>query len=121
MEAERIVLAASTSEGYAWAFKLCCDPDDEVLVPAPSYPLFEYLASIQDVTLVRYPLFYDHGWHVDMHALEQVRAEAEAEVESALKEVLAERMPAAADVEKHTYAPSEVDAVYPDDYTGLPQ
>src|SRR5436305_1504579 len=66
----RLLLTTSTSEAYTWAFRLLCDPGDEVLVPAPSYPLFEYLASIQDVTPVRYPLFYDHGWHVDLHALE---------------------------------------------------
>jgi aspartate/methionine/tyrosine aminotransferase len=68
---DRILLATSTSEAYSWIFRLLCDPGDEILVPAPSYPLFEYLASIQDVAPVRYPLFYDHGWHVDLHALEQ--------------------------------------------------
>jgi len=68
---ERLLLTTSTSEAYSWVFRLLCDPGDEVLIPAPSYPLFEYLASIQDVAPVRYPLFYDHGWHVDMHALEQ--------------------------------------------------
>src|SRR5258706_3387532 len=73
--AERLLLTTSTSEAYTWAFRLLCDPGDEVLVPAPSYPLFEYLASIQDVTPVRYPLFYDHGWHVDMHTLEQTVSE----------------------------------------------
>lgn len=72
---ERLLLTTSTSEAYTWAFRLLCDPGDEVLVPAPSYPLFEYLASIQDVTPVRYPLFYDHGWHVDTHALEQATTE----------------------------------------------
>jgi aspartate/methionine/tyrosine aminotransferase len=67
---DHVLLTTSTSEAYSWIFRLLCDPGDEVLVPAPSYPLFEYLASIQDVTPVRYPLFYDHGWHVDLHALE---------------------------------------------------
>lgn len=67
----RILLATSTSEAYSWLFRLLCDPADEVLVPAPSYPLFEYLGAIQDVAPVRYPLFYDHGWHADMHALDQ--------------------------------------------------
>jgi 2-oxoisovalerate dehydrogenase E1 component alpha subunit len=57
---------------------------------------------------------------LDAHAIEQVHEEAEAEVESALKEVLEEPAPTLADVEKFTYAPSEVDAVYPVDYTGLP-
>jgi alanine-synthesizing transaminase len=49
---------------------LLCDPDDEVLIPTPSYPLFEYLAQIQDVKLVPYELVYDHGWQIDFHSLE---------------------------------------------------
>lgn len=56
----------------------------------------------------------------DAGELEKVHADAEAEVESALEQVLTEPAPAPSDVEKHTYAPSEVDAVYPEDYTGLP-
>jgi 2-oxoisovalerate dehydrogenase E1 component alpha subunit len=58
---------------------------------------------------------------VDSHYLEQVHDEAAAEVEAAVEQVLAEPMPEPSDVEKHTYAPSPVDAVYPGDYTGLPQ
>ncbi len=57
---------------------------------------------------------------LDPATAEQTRDEAANEVESALEEVLAEPQPTAADVEKHTYAPSRVDAVYPEDYTGLP-
>lgn len=68
---EQIVLTTSTSEAYTYAFRLLCDPGDEVLIPTPSYPLFEYLAGLQDVKLVPYPLFYDHGWHVDFYALRQ--------------------------------------------------
>jgi alanine-synthesizing transaminase len=71
VDPERIVLTTSTSEAYTYAFRLLCDPGDEVLIPTPSYPLFEYLAGLQDVKLVPYPLFYDHGWHVDFHALRQ--------------------------------------------------
>jgi aspartate/methionine/tyrosine aminotransferase len=48
-----------------------CNPGDELLIPAPSYPLFDFLADVQDVKLVRYPLLYDHGWQIDFHALEQ--------------------------------------------------
>ncbi|HXL21587.1 MAG TPA: pyridoxal phosphate-dependent aminotransferase [Candidatus Dormibacteraeota bacterium] len=66
-----IILTTSTSEAYSWVFRLLCDAGDEVLVPAPSYPLLGFLADIQDVNLVRYPLFYDHGWHIDMHELER--------------------------------------------------
>jgi 2-oxoisovalerate dehydrogenase E1 component alpha subunit len=57
---------------------------------------------------------------LDTATAEQVRDEAEGEVEVALEEVLLEPQPAPADIEKYTYAPSSVDAVYPDDYTGLP-
>jgi alanine-synthesizing transaminase len=52
-------------------FRLLCNPGDELLIPSPSYPLFDFLAELQDVKLVRYPLFYDLGWHVDFHALRQ--------------------------------------------------
>jgi alanine-synthesizing transaminase len=70
VDPDRIVLTTSTSEGYSFVFRLLCDPGDEVLVPCPSYPLFELLADVQDVKLVPYPLFYDHGWHVDLHSLQ---------------------------------------------------
>lgn len=64
-----IVLTTGTSEGYTFLFRLLCEPGDEVLVPAPSYPLFQLLADVQDVKLVPYLLFYDHGWHMDLHSL----------------------------------------------------
>src|SRR3954463_6984498 len=67
---EQIILTTSTSEAYSFLFRLLCDPGDEVLIASPSYPLFDLLAGIQDVKLTSYPLFYDHGWHIDMHALE---------------------------------------------------
>jgi alanine-synthesizing transaminase len=69
VDPEQIILTASTSEGYSFVFRLLCDSGDEVLVPAPSYPLFEFLAAIQDVKLVPYPLVYDHGWQIDLHSL----------------------------------------------------
>ena len=65
----RVVLTASTSEAYAWLFKLLCDPGDEVLIPRPSYPLFDYLAALESVTVKHYGLFYDHGWFIDFHTL----------------------------------------------------
>jgi alanine-synthesizing transaminase len=65
-----VILTTSTSEAYSFAFRTLCNPGDEVLVPEPSYPLFAYLAEIQDVKLVRYPLVYDHGWQMDFSALE---------------------------------------------------
>ncbi|HEY1679048.1 MAG TPA: pyridoxal phosphate-dependent aminotransferase [Candidatus Sulfotelmatobacter sp.] len=67
---ENIVLTTSTSEGYSFVFRLLCNPGDEILVPKPSYPLFEFLADLQDVKLVPYPLIYDHGWQIDLHSLE---------------------------------------------------
>jgi alanine-synthesizing transaminase len=68
---EDIFLTTSTSEAYSYVFRTLCDPGDELLIPSPSYPLFDFLADIQDVKLVRYPLLYDHGWQIDFHALEQ--------------------------------------------------
>ncbi len=65
-----IFLTASTSEAYTYALRLLCDPGDSILVPTPSYPLFDYLAGIQDAEVARYRLFYDHGWQIDFHALE---------------------------------------------------
>jgi alanine-synthesizing transaminase len=66
-----IFLTTSTSEAYSYVFRAISDPGDELLIPEPSYPLFEFLADIQDVRLVRYPLVYDYGWQIDFHALEQ--------------------------------------------------
>lgn len=67
---EQVFLTVSTSEAYTYAFRLLCDPGDEVLVPQPSYPLFEFLADLQDVKLRPYELVYDHGWQIDFHSLE---------------------------------------------------
>jgi aspartate/methionine/tyrosine aminotransferase len=69
IDPDHIVLTTSTSEGYSFVFRLLCNPGDEVLVPSPSYPLFELLADVQDVKLIPYLLFYDHGWHLDLHSL----------------------------------------------------
>lgn len=66
-----LLLTASTSEAYSFIFRLLCNPGDELLIPTPSYPLFDFLADVNDVKLAHYPLFYDHGWHIDMHALKQ--------------------------------------------------
>ena len=69
IDPESMLLTTSTSEGYSYLFRLLCNPDDEVLVPKPSYPLFEFLAELQDVKLVPYPLLYDHGWQIDFPSL----------------------------------------------------
>ncbi|HZS27563.1 MAG TPA: pyridoxal phosphate-dependent aminotransferase [Candidatus Angelobacter sp.] len=68
---ESLFLTVSTSEAYSYVFRLLCNPGDELLIPTPGYPLFDFLAEVNDVKLSRYPLFYDHGWHIDLHALEQ--------------------------------------------------
>ena len=75
VDAERIILATSTSEGYSFVFRLLCNAGDELLVPKPSYPLFEFLADLQDVRLVPYPLIYDHGWQMDFPSLEKAVTE----------------------------------------------
>lgn len=70
IDPESLVLTTSTSEGYSFVFRLLCNPGDEILVPKPSYPLFDFLAELQDVNLAPYSLIYDHGWQIDFHSLE---------------------------------------------------
>jgi aspartate/methionine/tyrosine aminotransferase len=67
--AERIVLTSSTSEAYAWLFKLLCDAGDSVLVPRPSYPLFEHLTVLESVEARPYRLEYHGRWRVDVESL----------------------------------------------------
>jgi len=67
--ADRVLLTASTSEAYAFLFKLLCDPGDEVLVPRPGYPLFDYLARLESVRVVPYPFDHDGAWHLAPSAL----------------------------------------------------
>jgi aspartate/methionine/tyrosine aminotransferase len=67
---ERIALTASTSEAYGCLFKLLTDAGDEVLVPRPSYPLFDHLASLEQVTARPYALEPDAGWRIDFDSLE---------------------------------------------------
>jgi aspartate/methionine/tyrosine aminotransferase len=66
---DRVVLSASTSEAYAFLFKLLCDPGDEVLVPRPGYPLFDFLATLESVRVRTYPLRHDGEWHLDAAAV----------------------------------------------------
>ena len=65
-EPSRILLTASTSEAYAYLFKLLADPGDNVLVPRPSYPLFDYLATMESIEVRPYPLVYDGAWAIDL-------------------------------------------------------
>ncbi|MGH9558614.1 MAG: aminotransferase class I/II-fold pyridoxal phosphate-dependent enzyme, partial [Bryobacteraceae bacterium] len=66
----RILLTASTSEAYAYLFKLLADPGDEILTPLPSYPLFEFLAALESVQVRQYALRYDGDWRIDFEHLE---------------------------------------------------
>ena len=67
--ADQIILTTSTSEAYSFLFRLLCDPGDEVLVAQPSYPLFDFLADLNDVRLRTYTLFHDFGWWIDFAEL----------------------------------------------------
>lgn len=71
----RILLTASTSEAYCYLFKLLTDPGDEILVPRPSYPLFDFLAAMELVTVKQYSLRYDGGWHVDFDSIQRACCE----------------------------------------------
>jgi aspartate/methionine/tyrosine aminotransferase len=75
VDTSRILLTASTSEAYAYLFKLLCNPGDQVLVPRPSYPLFECLAGLDAVEVTQYPLVYHDGWAIDLDALHEAVTE----------------------------------------------
>jgi hypothetical protein len=67
----QIFLTTSTSEAYSYIFRLLADSADTVLVPQPSYPLFDFLARLNDVGVVPYPLIYDQGWQIDLPTIEK--------------------------------------------------
>jgi hypothetical protein len=68
---DEVLLTASTSEAYSFAFKLLCNPGDEVLIPQPSYPLFDFLAGLESAVVKPYPILLGGGeWHLDAGALE---------------------------------------------------
>lgn len=69
VDPESLLLTTSTSEAYSFLFRLLCDPGDAVFIAQPSYPLFDFLARLDDVRLTPYELFYDHGWHIDVEGL----------------------------------------------------
>ena len=70
VDPDHILLTAGTSEAYVNIFRLLCNAADEVLIAAPGYPLLDLIADLCDVRLVKYHLFYDHAWHIDLHDLE---------------------------------------------------
>jgi alanine-synthesizing transaminase len=65
----QIVLTTSTSEAYSFLFRLLCDPGDEILITQPGYPLFDFLAGLDDVKLRPSAMVYDHGWQIDAEAI----------------------------------------------------
>src|SRR6185503_4373710 len=69
VSADRVALTSSTSEAYALLFKLLCDAGDAVLVPHPSYPLFEHLTQLESVTAIPYALEYHGAWRVDVDSI----------------------------------------------------
>jgi aspartate/methionine/tyrosine aminotransferase len=75
---DQVVLAASTSEMYSWLFKLLCGAGDSILVPQPSYPLFEHLTRLEHVRAVPYRLEYHGRWSVDLASVEQAPATTRA-------------------------------------------
>jgi alanine-synthesizing transaminase len=79
ISADDLILTTSTSEAYSFVFRLLCDPGDTVLVPTPSYPLFDFLADLNDVELLPYELVYDHGWQIDFESLRVAMARAKTE------------------------------------------
>ncbi len=71
IDPEFVFLTASTSEAYTFLFRLLCNVGDSVLLPKPSYPLFDYLCELNDVTPVHYHLTYDGEWRLDTASVEQ--------------------------------------------------
>lgn len=69
IDPDHVFLCSGTSEAYGFVFKLLCDPGDEVLIPEPSYPLFDHLCRFENVQTRRYPLHYDGEWHIGIGEL----------------------------------------------------
>jgi aspartate/methionine/tyrosine aminotransferase len=79
ISADNLILTTSTSEAYSFVFRLLCNPADALLVPAPSYPLFEFLAELNDVRLAPYELVYDYGWQIEFGSIQAAIQRCEAE------------------------------------------
>jgi aspartate/methionine/tyrosine aminotransferase len=77
-ESAHIVLAASTSEAYTWLFKLLCEPGSAVLVPRPSYPLFEHLTRLEGVCAAPFDLEYHDRWAIDFEMVARAPANTRA-------------------------------------------
>ncbi|MBI1746259.1 MAG: pyridoxal phosphate-dependent aminotransferase [Acidobacteria bacterium] len=72
IDPSQLILTASTSEAYSYLFRLLVNPGERVLVPRPSYPLFDFLATLSDVGLDSYTLTYDQGWRLDHGSLASI-------------------------------------------------
>ena len=68
---DQLILTTSTSEAYSFLFRLLCDSGDAIMTAQPGYPLFDFLAGLEDVVLLNYPLFCDFGWWIDFAELER--------------------------------------------------
>ncbi len=71
VDPDQILLTTSTSEAYSYVFRLLADSGENILVPRPSYPLFDFLARLDDLELVHYPLEYDDKWRMDLDAVRE--------------------------------------------------
>jgi hypothetical protein len=78
VDPDALVLTASTSEAYAFLFKLLCEPGEAVLAPVPSYPLFEHLARVEGVGVRPYRLDAENGWRPDLAELAAAGPEVRA-------------------------------------------
>jgi alanine-synthesizing transaminase len=72
IDPQALFLTAGTSEAYSMLFKLLGDPQDEVLVPRPGYPLLSYLAAFEGLNAIAYPARHDplHGWRIDLDVID---------------------------------------------------
>lgn len=75
LDPEQIVLTTSTSEAYSFLFRLLCDPGSEIVILQPGYPLFDFLATLDDVRLKPAPLIYDDGWQIDFGGMRNAISE----------------------------------------------
>jgi alanine-synthesizing transaminase len=78
VDPECIVLSASTSEAYSWLFKLLCNPGESVLIPQPSYPLFEHLTRLEAVRAIPYRLEYHGRWEIDFESITAAKDDVRA-------------------------------------------
>jgi aspartate/methionine/tyrosine aminotransferase len=78
VDAGDVILTSSTSESYSWLFKLLCDPGEAVMVPAPSYPLFEHLTRLEGIRSNPYRLDYHGRWEIDVESIRAAPSSARA-------------------------------------------